>query len=57
MRTLESARPTIMLSTHGAEVHRDCCRLLAALGYRLEPVSGQSVEQSTELICRGRQGG
>jgi hypothetical protein len=32
-------------------------RLLAALGYRLEPVSGQSVEQSTELICRGRQGG
>jgi len=55
MRILESARPTIILSTHGEQVHGECCRLLAKLGYRLEAISGESVEQSRELICRGRQ--
>jgi FkbM family methyltransferase len=56
VRILESARPTIFLSTHGAQVHRDCCRLLASLGYRLEPLIGSSIDETSELICYGRQG-
>jgi len=44
--------PTLFLSTHGREIHRECCRLLAAQGYRLEPIVGGSVETATELLCR-----
>jgi hypothetical protein len=31
-------RPTIFLSTHGAEIHEECLRLLRKLGYDLELV-------------------
>jgi FkbM family methyltransferase len=51
---LESARPTIVLSTHGPEVHGECCRLLTSHGYRLEPIGGGDIDESRELICSRR---
>jgi FkbM family methyltransferase len=49
---LEGRGPAIFLSTHGPEVHRECCRRLISLGYRLEPIFGADVETATELLCR-----
>jgi FkbM family methyltransferase len=48
---LDTARPTIILSTHGAEVHRDCVRFLERLAYRLRPIVGSRVDETTELLC------
>lgn len=55
-RLLAERGPVIFLSTHGPDVHRECCRLLAAKGYRLEPITGTGVETATELLCRRDQG-
>jgi FkbM family methyltransferase len=53
-RTIREFRPTIFLSTHdwiAPGVHRACCELLAAWGYRLQPIRGNSVERTSELLC------
>jgi hypothetical protein len=51
-RLLAGRGPALFLSTHGREIHRECCRLLAGQGYRLEPIVGANVETATELLCR-----
>jgi FkbM family methyltransferase len=48
---LDTARPAIILSTHGAEVHRDCIQFLERLAYRLSPIVGRRVDETTELLC------
>jgi FkbM family methyltransferase len=48
---LADARPVLFLSTHGADVHRKCLDYLGALGYTMEPIVGDSVEATSELIC------
>ncbi len=50
-RTLRECRPVLFLATHGPEVHRDCCAFLRALGYRLSPLSGASVESTDEVLA------
>lgn len=50
-RTVESARPTIFLSTHGPGPHRRCVEWLRARGYRLRPILGEDVETTSELLC------
>ncbi len=37
--TIERARPTILLSTHGERLHGECSRLLVGLGYRIAALS------------------
>lgn len=51
--TLQSARPTIFLSTHGPAVHDDCCRFLRALGYDLQPMEGEQLENADAVLCLG----
>jgi FkbM family methyltransferase len=51
--TLMLARPTIFLSTHGSEVHDDCCRFLQALNYDLQPIEGDSLETAESILCVG----
>ena len=48
---LARSHPTIFLATHGNSVHQECCRLLRALDYQLEPIDGRSIEQSSEILA------
>ncbi len=50
--TLRQFAPVIFLATHGTDVHRRCCDLLAALGYDLFPLDNASLAESTEIIAR-----
>ena len=50
--TLRRHRPVLFLSTHGTEPHAACCRLLAELDYKLEPILGGDVQSTSELLCR-----
>jgi hypothetical protein len=51
-RLIQRARPTIFLSTHGAEVHAECCRLLNSWGYTLAPIIGSDVASTSEVLAR-----
>jgi FkbM family methyltransferase len=51
--TLASTRPTIFLSTHGPQVHDDCCRFLRALKYDLQPMEGGRLEEADSVLCLG----
>jgi FkbM family methyltransferase len=42
-------RPTVLLATHGPEVHARCCALLGELGYDLEPLDDRPLERSSEI--------
>lgn len=48
---LENNSPTLFLSTHGRELHTDCCHLLLSLGYGLRPVTGSNWEETDEIIA------
>ena len=48
---LTRAHPTIILSTHGETLHRECCAFLEVLEYRLAPVDGQPLESSREILA------
>jgi FkbM family methyltransferase len=52
--TIERYRPTILLATHGPEVHRSCLEFLRQRGYRLESLTTEPVESSEELIARAK---
>ncbi|WP_420125221.1 FkbM family methyltransferase [Longimicrobium sp.] len=49
--TLARHRPTIFLSTHGAEVHAASLALLHGLGYQLRPILGGDVQSTTEVLA------
>ncbi|MGI8978698.1 MAG: FkbM family methyltransferase [Pirellulaceae bacterium] len=52
-RLIEEHKPTIFLSTHEKIVpgiHRQCCELLIQWGYQLQPITGTSVEEASELL-------
>ncbi len=52
-RLLARARPTILLATHGAEVHRECCEFLRNAAYEHRPIdpADASIEASDEVIA------
>lgn len=54
-QTLRCHRPAIFLSTHGKQVHQDCCEFLSNLGYDLSPILGGSLETTTEIYARSFQ--
>ncbi len=53
-RLIERARPIILLATHGTSLHRECCAILHAAGYTLEPIADHvaSIEETDEIIAR-----
>jgi FkbM family methyltransferase len=51
VETLARYRPTVFLATHGAAVHHECCRLLASLGYELQPLDGTALDASSEILA------
>lgn len=48
---LENARPIVLLATHGADLHQQCCQLLESFGYQLRAIDGQNLKQSAEIIA------
>jgi len=53
---LERARPAILLATHGADVHRQCCDFLRNAGYELRPIDASitSTDTTDEIIATPR---
>ncbi len=49
VETLQRFRPEIFLSTHGAEIHANCCQFLADVGYQLAPIRGSCLETTPEV--------
>ena len=37
-KILSDSRPVIFLSTHGVDIHNQCCAFLTSLNYLLEPI-------------------
>lgn len=53
IRLLTEKRPLIFLSTHGPQLHMECCRLLIGLGYTLRPDVGDNYASCSEVIGYG----
>jgi hypothetical protein len=43
--------PTVFLATHGTPVHEQCCNLLTALGYQLQPLDNRDIDTTRELMA------
>jgi FkbM family methyltransferase len=52
---LKTWRPSILLATHGPDVHMACCRFLLGIGYDIGSVDGQPVEHTNELLAMPQQ--
>jgi FkbM family methyltransferase len=52
VQTIEKYRPTIVLATHGPDVHRSCVQFLRERSYRLESLTTEPVDSTEELIAR-----
>ncbi len=48
---LTNAHPTLFLQTHGREVHEQCCEFLKSLGYSLQPIGGNSIWGTDEIMA------
>lgn len=50
-QTLAARHPIVFLATHGSEVHRACCELLAQAGYTLGALAGSGAADSDEILA------
>jgi len=50
-RLIQRARPTLFLSTHGADVHAACLTLLGGWGYRCTAMDNEPIECSREVLA------
>jgi FkbM family methyltransferase len=48
--------PTILLATHGREVHQACCKLLLDHRYQLKPLDDLSLDQTSEVLAVREKG-
>lgn len=53
---LERARPTILLATHGADVHHQCCAFLESSGFFLRPLDSTitNIDATDEIVAAPR---
>lgn len=49
---LRSNHPAIFLDTHGHDIHRKCCGFLTSLNYKLQPIKGDSVNETNEILAQ-----
>lgn len=59
MQVLEGAKslilqshPMIFLATHGKDIHEKCCDFLISLGYKLEPIGAENIDETDEILAR-----
>lgn len=50
-KLLTNNHPAIFLATHGNELHDKCCEYLASLGYLLEPIGEDRLEEADEILA------
>ena len=48
---LKEIHPTIFLATHGRDIHSRCCNYLTCLGYTLESLRGNKLEDTDEILA------
>lgn len=48
---LQDSKPVIFLSTHGADIHRECLAMLKKSAYQFRPIVGSDVDSATEVLC------
>lgn len=51
IRTINEFKPTIILSTHGEEIKKECCSLLASINYKCSPLKAGVIVREDELLC------
>lgn len=56
LATLTECRPTILLATHGPDLHRECCAMLRTLGYHIVPIDAHDVETAREILATDKDG-
>ena len=44
-------KPTMILETHGLDVHRSCLSILKAYGYRIELITGQDIDHPGTVLA------
>ncbi len=44
--------PLLFLATHGAKVHKECCRLLESWGYTCKLLRASSLQDRAEVVAR-----
>ena len=49
--TIRQHRPVLFLSTHGPDIHRNCCAMLQAMSYHLAGLNDTSFELMDEIIA------
>ena len=49
---LRDSHPIIFLSTHSADLHRECLDFLRGFGYEFAPIVGRDLDRTTEVLCR-----
>lgn len=54
-KMLTEFHPTIFLATHGKEIHKECCELLANLGYKLKSITDKDLADSDEILATYQQ--
>ena len=50
---LTESRPTILLSTHGPEVHGACCAWLRDRGFSLRSLTGEDLATTSDVVATG----
>lgn len=50
-QTLIDYCPKIFLATHSRKIHIDCCNFLSSLNYKLEPVVGDNLDNTKEILA------
>lgn len=45
------SHPTILLATHGENIHRDCCKFLEGLGYKIKAIDNISILNANEILA------
>lgn len=48
---LNNYYPTIFLATHGIDVHQSCCMLLKSIGYELQSINENNVDETDEILA------
>ena len=48
---LADAHPTVILSTHGLSIHKECCHFLISQGYRLSSIDNKDIETTEEILA------
>jgi FkbM family methyltransferase len=50
-QVLEKYHPTILLATHGVDIHQQYCTFLKSIGYFIKSVNEKSIDETDEILA------